>query len=61
MSFFAFIGLLLLIAIAYLLWRISLDLPDIVFRIADIHREITSIREQLNGQAPSSSEQKKND
>ena len=41
MGFFSFIVLL---AIAYLLWRISDQMPDILFRLSEIQRDIADIR-----------------
>ena len=41
MGFFSFIVLL---AIAYLLWRISDQMPDILFRLSEIQRDIAEVR-----------------
>ena len=41
MGFFSFIVLL---AIAYLLWRISDQMPDILFRLSEIQRDIADLR-----------------
>ena len=41
---FAFLIVLLLIANAYLVWRIADQLPDIVFRLAEIQRDIAEVR-----------------
>ena len=35
---------IVLLAIAYLLWRISDQLPDILFRLSEIQRDIAEIR-----------------
>lgn len=40
MGFFAF---LLLAVIAYLIWRISDQLPDILFRLSEIQKDIAEI------------------
>ena len=40
MGFFAF---LLLAVIAYLIWRISDQLPDILFRFSEIQKDIAEI------------------
>ncbi|MEM1231402.1 MAG: hypothetical protein AAGI15_12750 [Pseudomonadota bacterium] len=45
MGFFSF---LVLLAIAFLVWRISDQLPDLVFRISEIQRDLADIRRQLN-------------
>jgi hypothetical protein len=39
-----FIIFLLILAIAYLLWRISDQVPDILFRLSEIQRDIAEIR-----------------
>ncbi len=41
MGFFSFI---LLLAVTYLLWRISDQIPDILFRLSEIQRDIAEIR-----------------
>lgn len=48
----AFLSFLVLLAIAYMLWRIMDQLPDVVFRLSEIQRDIAEIRR--NQQAPSS-------
>jgi hypothetical protein len=57
MGFFSFIVLL---AIAYLLWRISDQIPDILFRLSEIQRDIAEIRRRSetseDTSAPASSE-----
>ena len=40
MGFFSFIVIL---AIAYLLWRISDQMPDVLFRLSEIQRDIADI------------------
>lgn len=39
-----FLSFILLAAIAYLLWRISDQIPDILFRLSEIQRDIAEIR-----------------
>lgn len=46
MGFFSFVVLL---AIAYLLWRISDQLPDILFRLSEIQRDIAELRRRGEG------------
>ena len=41
-----FFSTLLLAAIAYLIWRISDQIPDILFRLSEIQRDISEIRRQ---------------
>ena len=43
MGTFSFI---LLAAITYFLWRISDQLPDILFRLSEIQRDIAELRRQ---------------
>jgi hypothetical protein len=45
MGFFSFV---LLLAIAYLLWRISDQIPDILFRLSEIQRDIGEIRRRTD-------------
>lgn len=40
--------LLVTIGIAYLIWRISEQLPDLVFRLSEIQRDLAEIRRQLD-------------
>jgi hypothetical protein len=44
MGFFSFIVLL---AIAYLLWRVTDQLPDLIFRLSEIQRDVAEIRRRL--------------
>lgn len=41
MGFFSF---LVLLGIAYLLWRIVDQLPDLAFRLSEIQRDVAEIR-----------------
>lgn len=45
-----FIIFLLILAIAYLLWRISDQVPDILFRLSEIQRDIAEIRRRGESQ-----------
>ena len=54
MGFLSFVALL---AIAYLVWRVADMLPDLVYRVSEIQRDIGEIRRQLRdegqtGEAP---------
>lgn len=44
MSFLSFIVLLV---IAYLIWRVSDQLPDLIFRLSEIQRDIAEIRRRM--------------
>ncbi len=46
-----FLSMLLLAAIAYLLWRISDQVPDILFRLSEIQRDIAEIRRRSESAA----------
>ncbi len=45
MGFFSFVVLL---AIAYLLWRISDQMPDLLFRLSEIQRDIAELRRRTD-------------
>jgi hypothetical protein len=54
MGFFSFI---ILLAIAYLVWRVTDQLPDLIFRLSEIQRDVAEIRRRLaddEGQASAS-------
>ena len=44
---FGFISFLLLVSIAYMLWRIMDQLPDVVFRLSEIQRDMAEIRRNM--------------
>jgi hypothetical protein len=50
-----FLSFLLLAAIAYLLWRISDQVPDILFRLSEIQRDIAEIRRRSESATTSGS------
>ena len=39
-----FLSLVALITIAYLLWRISDQMPDLLFRLSEIQRDVAELR-----------------
>ena len=39
-----FLSFVILVVIAYLLWRISDQLPDVLFRLGEIQRDVAAIR-----------------
>ena len=45
MGFFSFIVLL---GIAYLLWRVTDQLPDLIFRLSEIQRDVAELRRRLS-------------
>ena len=48
MSFLSFV---VLVVIAYLIWRISDQLPDVLFRLSEIQRDIADIRKGQNAES----------
>ena len=42
-----FLILLVLVGVAYLIWRISDQLPDLIFRISEIQRDLAEVRRRL--------------
>jgi hypothetical protein len=40
------LSFLVLLAIAYLLWRITDQLPDLIFRLSEIQRDVAELRRQ---------------
>ena len=43
----AFLSFVALLAIAYLVWRVADMLPDLVYRVSEIQRDIGEIRRHL--------------
>ena len=44
MGFFSF---LVLLSIAYLVWRVTDQLPDLIFRVSEIQRDVAELRRSL--------------
>lgn len=44
LDFFSFLALL---AIAYLIWRVTDQLPDLIFRLSEIQRDVAEVRRRL--------------
>ncbi len=42
-----FLSFLLVAAITYLIWRITDQLPDLIFRISEIQRDVAELRRAL--------------
>ena len=51
-----FLTLIAVIIIAYLIWRISDQLPDIMFRLGEIQRDVAELRRELVERKASESE-----
>ena len=43
-----FLSLVVLLGIAYLLWRVTDQLPDLIFRLSEIQRDIAEIRRRMS-------------
>ena len=56
---FGLLSFLLLVGIAYMLWRIMDQLPDIVFRLSEIQRDMAEVRRNLQPPAAPTSEGQK--
>jgi hypothetical protein len=48
-----FLSFLMLVAIAYLLWRIADQLPDLIFRLSEVQRDVAEVRRRLAAETPS--------
>ena len=48
---FEFFIFLLVLGIAYFAWRIVDQIPDVVFRLSEIQRDIAEIRRQMTADA----------
>jgi len=46
-----FISFLVLLGIAYLLWRVTDQLPDLIFRLSEVQRDVAELRRSLADQA----------
>lgn len=44
-----FLSFLVLLVIAYLLWRISDQLPDLIFRLSEVQRDVAELKRQITG------------
>jgi|AACY02.2.fsa_nt_gi hypothetical protein len=53
---FGLLSFLLLVGIAYMLWRIMDQLPDIVFRLSEIQRDMAEVRRNLQPPAAEAGE-----
>ena len=49
----AFLSFLVLLGIAYLIWRVSDQLPDLVFRLSEIQRDVAELRRRSGDNASS--------
>jgi hypothetical protein len=42
-----FLSFLVLMGIAYLVWRVTDQLPDLIFRLSEVQRDVAEIRRRL--------------
>ena len=49
-----FLSFLVLLGIAYLIWRVTDQMPDLIFRLSEVQRDVAEIRRRLanEGAAP---------
>lgn len=54
-----FLCFLVLLGIAYLVWRVTDQMPDLIFRLSEVQRDVAEIRRRLTeeGDATARSEQ----
>ena len=52
-----FLSFLVLLGIAYLIWRVTDQMPDLIFRLSEVQRDVAEIRRRLadEGSAPAES------
>jgi hypothetical protein len=43
-----FLYFVVMLAIAYMLWRISDQMPDVIFRLSEIQRDIAELRRRTD-------------
>jgi hypothetical protein len=51
----SFLSFLLLAGATYLIWRITDQLPDLIFRISEIQRDVAELRRAMDDSRDSSS------
>lgn len=47
-----FLSFLVLLGIAYLIWRVTDQLPDLIFRLSEVQRDVAEIRRRLADENP---------
>ncbi|NIP16562.1 MAG: hypothetical protein GWM88_18160 [Pseudomonadales bacterium] len=54
-----FLCFLVLLGIAYLVWRVTDQMPDLIFRLSEVQRDVAEIRRRLTeeGDASASADQ----
>ena len=49
-----FLSFLVLLGIAYLIWRVTDQLPDLIFRLSEVQRDVAEIRRRLTEESDAS-------
>ena len=50
-----FLSFIVLLGIAYLVWRITDQLPDLIFRLSEMQRDLAEIRRRLADESSAAS------
>ena len=51
-----FLCFLVLLGIAYLVWRVTDQMPDLIFRLSEVQRDVAEIRRRLTEESDASAE-----
>ena len=51
-----FLSFLVLLGIAYLIWRVTDQMPDLIFRLSEVQRDVAEIRRRLADDGSTSAE-----
>jgi hypothetical protein len=51
-----FLSFLVLLGIAYLIWRVTDQMPDLIFRLSEVQRDVAEIRRRLADEAAAPTE-----
>ncbi len=51
-----FLSFLVLLGIAYLIWRVTDQMPDLLFRLGEVQRDVAEIRRRLTDEGTEAAE-----
>jgi len=51
-----FLSFIVLLGIAYLVWRVTDQLPDLIFRLSEMQRDLAEIRRRVADESQGASE-----
>jgi hypothetical protein len=51
-----FLSFIVLLGIAYLVWRVTDQLPDLIFRLSEMQRDLAEIRRRMADESQSAPE-----